>query len=476
MAGSERPTPWRLEVAFGTPTKVQPWSAAAYVLFLFFTARRPDRRIRDGAVTIERAARDQDEEEAAMSGYGRGRSVFEVMAEDYRRRLREAEELRRRAEAAASRAYHDAMRSGAGFAPRASRDLTRPGTRLAQPPAGRAVRSAAPNSARRAAADFAAAQSLAAARGAQDALTLGLGDRAYAGTRALMDAAHGSDLGDAWRRRMAAETARDIYDGKHYRTARTVGEVGGTALGLVALGPVDAALAGGVRIAQATAVGAREMAAISGAGAGYGVATQAVMDRVAGRRSSAGDYAGAALGGAVGALTSLRGRPTRAAALSGATMSVAQDNLNGRPADLREASRAARVGAYVAAPLGYAGRVVSDRLPSKQKGKLGEAMGVGRSLINGEIPYKFQNDFELEYIPKYRNRFRYTRVDHKTLSDLRTEQKFGKSHLTPNQLEALRVLGDRYRVDHFWPRDVGAVAAYPLAVTSANRVASDRRR
>jgi hypothetical protein len=47
-----------------------------------------------------------------------------------------------------------------------------------------------------------------------------------------------------------------------------------------------------------------------------------------------------------------------------------------------------------------------------------------------------------------------------------SEQKFGRSirRLRPNQQAALAQYGDRYRVDHFLPRDVGAAVAYPFAL------------
>jgi hypothetical protein len=45
-----------------------------------------------------------------------------------------------------------------------------------------------------------------------------------------------------------------------------------------------------------------------------------------------------------------------------------------------------------------------------------------------------------------------------------SEQKFGRSNrgLSPNQREAYNQFGDRYRVDHFLPRDAGAAVAYPF--------------
>lgn len=305
----------------------------------------------------------------------------------------------------------------------------------------------------------AGAQAGAAARGAQDALTLGLGDKAYAGGGALFDAAHGVDLGDAWRARVAAERARDQYDALHYRTARASGEIAGTGLGLAALGPIDGALAGGVRIAEATPMVAREAAALAGVGAGGGVASQALTDLQRRRLGSVGDYAGSALGGTVTALASARGAPGQSAALGGATTSIAQDVLNGRRVSWADAGHAALGGGYAAAPFGLVGRVWSDGLSRVEKGKLGEALGRLRTRANGDVP-----------IPGGRAPVnggpRYTVTDHNTRKGLMTEQKFGSSirKLRPNQQAAFQEFGDRYRVDHFLPRDVGAALAYPFGL------------
>lgn len=250
----------------------------------------------------------------------------------YERRLREAEALRRQAQAAADRAYHDAVRAGQGVATQVRKDAERLGANVSRsltprkppaPPPRRASVQPRAQGPAKSRGDVIVDQILAGLRGGQDAFTFGLGDLAYAGGNALVDVTHGEDLGEAWTRRVAAERARDQYDKQHYATARTVGEIGGTALGLVALGPIDGILAGGTRIAQTAAIGGREIGAIGAAGAGFGVGGQALSDRMSGRRGSVGDYLGAAAGGAVGALGSIRGRPTQAAALGGATTSIA---------------------------------------------------------------------------------------------------------------------------------------------------------
>jgi hypothetical protein len=409
------------------------------------------------------------------------------MAEFVARRARETANLVHETEAAAHKAYGEALRSGTDLVLRTQGEVRRFGTGLLADQKAARASSAAPKpsnptgkrpviakpatqAAPRSAVQQGVDQALAAARGAQDAFTLGLGDRAYAGGRALVDAANGADLGDAWRSRMATERSRDQYDAAHYRTARTVGEIAGTGLGFVALGPVDGVLAGGVRIAQAAPMIAREAAVLGGVGAGGGVVSQAVTDLQNRRLGSAGDYAGSALGGAATALASARGRPGQAAAIGGATTSVAQDVLNGRPANWEDASRAALAGGYVAAPLGQVARKYSDGLAMKEKGKLGETLGRVRTLANGEKPLPGGRHVKVDGGP------RYTILDQETKSGLMSEQKFGRGvrRLSRNQQKAYNQFGDRYRVDHFLPRDVGAIVAYPFGQMGYHEVLDDR--
>lgn len=411
--------------------------------------------------------------------------VLETMEDFYRRRQAEIANLGLQAEAAAHKAYGEAIRAAQNLALRTQAEVNRYGadllsrrkrTTAASHPMNSAMaprpedrRGPMANTAPKSITQQAVDQTLAAARGAQDALTLGLGDKAYAGTRALVDAANGADLGAAWRSRMAAERARDDYDARNYRAARTVGEIGGTALGLAALGPVDAMLAGGVRIAQAAPMVAREAAVLGGVGAGGGVLSQGVTDLQRRHLGSVGDYAGSAVGGAATALASARGRPGQAGAIGGATTSIVQDALNGRSIDWSGAGQAALAGGYAAAPFGYAGRRYSDGLPMADKGKLGEAMGRVRTMANGREPIAGGERVRLDGSGKI------TVLDEGSSVGQMSEQKFGRSirNLRPNQREAYNQFGDRYRVDHFLPRDVGAFVAYPFGQIGYHEVLAD---
>jgi hypothetical protein len=307
--------------------------------------------------------------------------------------------------------------------------------------------------------DQAVEQFLAGARGAQDALTLGAGDYIYAGARALADAVGGQDLRAAYSTRVAAERARDRYDAEHYGTARNAGKIIGTAAGLAALGPADALLAGGVRMAEAAPMVAREIGVLGGVGGAFGVGGQAISDFQRQELGTLGDYAGAAAGGATAALASVRLGPGQASAMGGAVTSVAQDALNGRPISLEKAGRASLAGGYLAAPLGYAGRRWAENLHWTEKGKLGEQLGRIRTRINGGKPEAGGRKVELPSGAK-------TVLDQEADIMPMSEQKFGRTaRLSKGQKEAYALFGpEDYRVDHFLPRDIGALYGDPAGV------------
>jgi hypothetical protein len=139
--------------------------------------------------------------------------------------------------------------------------------------------------------------------------------------------------------------------------------------------------------------------------------------------------------------------------------------------DWGNAGQAALAGGYLAAPFGLAGRAYSDALHFTKKGQLGELLGEARTLANGEIPVARQQRVPVNGGPKT------TAVDHLTNSGRMTEQKFGPSaRLSQNQKAAYAEYGDRYRVDHFLPRDVGAVVAYPLSLFGYGQALNQKRR
>lgn len=196
---------------------------------------------------------------------------------------------------------------------------------------------------------------------------------------------------------------------------------------------------------------------LGGVGAGGGVLGQAVTDLQNRRLGSVGDYVGATIGGTTAAVASARGRPGQAGVIGGATTAVVQDVLNRRAVDWSDASRAALAGGYVAAPFGLAGRRFSEGLPPVAKGELGDLGGRVRTMANFRKPLPGGEWVKLD-------NGKVTVLDEGISTGKMSEQKFGRGvrGLSPNQLQAYNQFGDRYRVDHFLPRDVGAVVAYPF--------------
>lgn len=318
----------------------------------------------------------------------------------------------------------------------------------------------------------AADQFLAGAHGAQDALTFGLGDHLYAGARALDDAAHGADLRSAYGSRMGAERSRDQYDAAHYGTARTVGQVVGTGVQIAALGPMEGLVAGGARIAQATPLIAREVAMLSGVGGAAGVGGQVVSDVARRRAGSFGDYVGAGIGGALGALVSRGGRAGYAGAVGGAATSVAQDLANLRAPSLNRAREAASVGGAFGVAGGLAGRAWSDALPNAAKEELGEAFSRLRTWARGDETAAGPKSRE------YLDRGGWTVPDQRSYRgslprDI-VESKFGRSAvLSKRQRQAYEQPLPNYRVDHTLPRDIGVALGFPAAELEYQMVGSD---
>lgn len=424
----------------------------------------------------------------------RGRvEVLDNINDWMERRNADVRRLGHEAQAAAHQALGEAARTGQKIVAARPSDVLALGARLIEarrtkptipaetvgaPGAGRApgrddahVMAPAPKSFARSTAD----QVLAGARGAQDAVTFGLGDRAYAGARAIADAAQGQRLGRAYSQRMADEQARDRYDATHYGAARTTGKVLGTAAQIAALGPVEGLVAGGARIAQATPLIAREVAVLGGVGGGVGVAGQAVSDVARRRVGSVGDYVGAGIGGTVGALASRGGHAGYAGAAGGAATSVAQDLANLRAPSFDRARDAALTGGVLGTAGGVAGRAWSDKLPTAVKERLGEDASRVRTWARGDRTATGPKQRE------YLEGGGWTVPDQRTFkgeiaSDI-VESKFGRSaRLSKRQTQAFEQPLLKYRVDHTLPRDIGALIGFPLAELGRPQGAPKRSR
>ena len=306
----------------------------------------------------------------------------------------------------------------------------------------------------------------AGARGASDAFTFGLGDHLGAGLSAAGGMIQGRDFVSGYQEGMAAAQAQDEEDWRLHPYARATGGVAGTgasllvasplALGRVAAGGVRmAALADVPRLKAAAGLVGREVAGLTGLGAVNGAVGQVVMDHALGRGSSASDTAGAALGGAVGTLGLLASRrPKASAALGGATTSMTQDLLGGRPVSVDEALQSAGLSGAIGDLVAPLASTRVNRLRPSEKGNLGEMLSEGRSYLRGDAP----REGAKPRVPVGGGKVAIP--DHQTQSGLYVEAKFGPSaDLTKNQKKAFSLDPDGFRLDHFLPQDVGAETA-----------------
>lgn len=299
-----------------------------------------------------------------------------------------------------------------------------------------------------------------ALNGAQDAFTFGLGDRAYAGVRAIADAARGEDLPRSYARHYAGTQALDGYDATHHPIARTMGQLAGTGAQIALTGGGEGLIAAGGRISQVAPRLARESAALVAGGALAGVGGQALSDVLEGRTGTAGDYGGAALGGSAGilAMRLSRARTTYGGAAAGAVTSATQDILNGRPVSLDGARQTAAIGGGIGGLGSVAGRAWSKGLSNAEKGDLGEALSRLRTAARGDRTLPGGKS------RAYLNSGRYTYPDQRTQGGELVESKFGVSaRLSPRQREAYRQPLSGYRVDGFVPSDIGMAFGLPSA-------------
>ena len=209
------------------------------------------------------------------------------------------------------------------------------------------------------------------------------------------------------------------------------------------------------RIAGAARITGREFGAIVGGTGAVGMGTQLATDAVTGKITSPGDAVGAGLGGAAAGLALPLG-PARAGAIDGAVTAASQDLLNGRPLSLEHAGQSATAGRAIAGVAGRLGRDWSNKLWSKEKGRLGETMGAVRSDVNG---------MKREVGPKTRERIpgtnKITYPDGRS-GDILFEDKFGYSAaLSANQKLAKHAF-EPFKIYHFL-EDVGEVLSLPAA-------------
>jgi hypothetical protein len=305
--------------------------------------------------------------------------------------------------------------------------------------------------------------------GLQDAFTFGAGDRVVAGAQALFDRDSDETLGERYRARIEDAAASDLKDRQEHPGARIAGQVAGTVAQIAAMGPagglatnlvraglaarspalirVGVAAAKNGRMAEVTKLAKREIAGIGVAGAAHGVGAQAVTDAIRGDIGSFGDYAGAAVGGALDAGATVFLGPTAGGAVGGAATSAAQDLANLHGVSIDEA-RGAALGGGMGGTLGKAlARTHVDGLNIDGKNHLGEAGSAARTLLRGDKTRTVKKTGER--LPSGGM----TLPDQRTVSGELVESKFGHgAELKYRQKEAYHAFPN-YRVDHFLPED-----------------------
>jgi hypothetical protein len=327
-------------------------------------------------------------------------------------------------------------------------------------------------------------QTKAAAHGAGDTFTFGLADKASAGVRALVDSGGNlSEVGDLYHEKIEGERAQDQYETENFGGARLAGQVAGTVAQMAALGPLAAptrvmqvaralpviARGGGLmpelssalrlvtarRVPGAAGLILKEQAGLGAIGAGTGVVSQGVNDLAHHQLGSGGDYLGAAAGGALQGVTAPRMGPGANAALGGAVTSSLQDIANGRPISTEDAAIAALTGGAIGKFAGQRASRAANNLSVQAKGRVGEKLSEGRSLLRWQLPTDTQARIQL-------NNRRTTVADHVTRVGP-VEAKFGPTaKLSRNQRAAAAQFGEDYRIDSFLPEDVGRIVGSPL--------------
>jgi hypothetical protein len=421
------------------------------------------------------------------------REIEEEKNRWFRDRSAQAARLKLDLENAGREAWSAATRAGVGLQARTTQELqalgervidarrrvvrspqpTRTTRNVAQSRSGTGVvaRTQPPRQAPPTASDLreAALQADTAIRAAANILTFGGADHFAAGMDALLEP---GGL-EQWRQRydanLAEEKARNRFDESHRSVAQVIGQVGGTALGVGLVGPARGAASLAPRLPGAAVLSGRETAALLGGGAAAGLGVQTILDAARGRRSSAGDFGGAALGGMAGAATLPLG-PARAGAIDGLVTSAAQDMFNRRPISPERAGESAIAGGVLGGVVGRGGTRAADSLPVKAKGRLGEAMGDIRSTINST---------RREWTPKSRDYLAdgsYWYPDGRS-GPLRFEDKFGYgAELSANQVRAQAELGPNFQLYHFTPDDVGGLLSMPASASAPYWVDGPRDR
>ena len=174
--------------------------------------------------------------------------------------------------------------------------------------------------------------------------------------------------------------------------------------------------------------------------------------------------------GTIGGVAGRFGGLKSAAAVTGALTPLSQSLAAGEASTVAEqidrATHGALGGFVAGRAAGGIGTYGSSALSPKWKGHLGEGLSYAKSIArDGRAP-------KTQVVREFGKRK--TIADQELLDGL-LEAKFGRwARLSKGQRAALSILGPKYIIDHYLPRDVGRIAGVGAAVGAAGQAPDER--
>ena len=308
----------------------------------------------------------------------------------------------------------------------------------------------------------------AALKGYQNAIFFGQDDKLIALTQTALGQGRGNNALERLANNLALQQIRSAQQAKAHPIATSVGANAGIGTTLAVGAPLAigrTVVSSGLKTAAHTrpritstprlSVKPVEYATTAGAAGVTNAAVELTGSKISQRQATSGDIAGATAGGAAGALATFAAGPRVGAAVEAAMTPIVQDLLNGESpsaARVRDRMILASIAANKA-ELQSMRKVHS--LTSKQKGNLGEALSVAKTLARLELPAALGKRIDLKGGG-------YTVADHVTKAGRLVEAKFGEhARLTRQQRRAQKQYGpDNYRHDRWRAEDVGKISGY----------------
>ena len=306
---------------------------------------------------------------------------------------------------------------------------------------------------------------LASLRAFNDTITMGAWPAASAAIYAAFSPSEKRTFAQRYSKYLEAEKSYRGYDQQNHPYARAYGAELGAAASILLTHKLAGRLAPVVIPETEVTLGrlaspptASDRIVVAGAAGVANVGFKAATNLAENKASTKGDYIAAAVGGGVDGAVSPYLGPVIGGAVGGGAQSLVEDVANREPISLPKAGMQVAGGAYFGGLGQVAGEQISNRLLPGDKGDLGEAMSIAKTISRGDLPIKIKKYMKLE------GRSRGTYVDQITLGNKWIEAKFGpKARLSPAQTWAKSDPTKDYRVDYWLPEDVGLAAGIALS-------------